>query len=169
MSHDSKLHTEKTDTYCQVNSSNLNEELGQISYVFSDKTGTLTCNEMIFKKLIVKGTPYGIKVEHQCTKDRKKYPFVDFHDPDFFANIKKPEIARYLKFLSLCHMIIIEKKDGELHYNSSSPDEVSLGNFARYCGYEYLETDELNKMRVKVNGEEQSFHLHYTLDFTSKR
>lgn len=45
--------------YCEVQSSNLNEELGNIQYVFSDKTGTLTRNEMIFRKLLIGSTPYG--------------------------------------------------------------------------------------------------------------
>jgi phospholipid-transporting ATPase len=34
----------------RAQSSNLNEELGQIDFIFSDKTGTLTRNEMVFKK-----------------------------------------------------------------------------------------------------------------------
>jgi phospholipid-transporting ATPase len=45
--------------YCEVQSSNLNEELGNIKYVFSDKTGTLTKNKMIFKKLLIGNVPYG--------------------------------------------------------------------------------------------------------------
>ena len=43
-----------------VQSSNLNEELGQVEYIFSDKTGTLTCNLMEYKNLIVNGVLYGI-------------------------------------------------------------------------------------------------------------
>ncbi len=42
-----------------VNSSNLNEELGQIEFIFSDKTGTLTCNIMEFKKFTAGPIAYG--------------------------------------------------------------------------------------------------------------
>ena len=38
------------DLFAKVQSSNLNEELGMISYIFSDKTGTLTQNMMEFKR-----------------------------------------------------------------------------------------------------------------------
>ena len=60
---------ESADTLIEnttVQSSNLNEELGQIEYIFSDKTGTLTCNIMDFKKISIGGISYG---DHDGEKD----------------------------------------------------------------------------------------------------
>jgi P-type E1-E2 ATPase len=47
------------DMAARVQTSNLNEDLGQVQYVFSDKTGTLTCNIMEFKKLSCGMQTYG--------------------------------------------------------------------------------------------------------------
>ena len=54
-----------------VQSSNLNEELGQIEYIFSDKTGTLTCNIMDFKKISIAGISYG---DFESEKDELYIP-----------------------------------------------------------------------------------------------
>jgi P-type E1-E2 ATPase len=48
------------DLGTKVQTSNLNEQLGQVDYVFSDKTGTLTCNLMEFKKMSIGIFSYGI-------------------------------------------------------------------------------------------------------------
>ena len=37
--------------------------------------------------------------------------------------------------LALCHTIIIEKVNNQIVYNASSPDELALLNFAKYCGF----------------------------------
>lgn len=57
--HDINMYYEETDKPAYARTSNLNEELGQIDTILSDKTGTLTCNSMEFIKCSIAGTAYG--------------------------------------------------------------------------------------------------------------
>ncbi len=52
------MYHEPTDTPALARTSNLNEELGQVEYVFSDKTGTLTENLMVFRQCTIAGILY---------------------------------------------------------------------------------------------------------------
>ncbi|KAF2745876.1 phospholipid-translocating P-type ATPase [Sporormia fimetaria CBS 119925] len=56
---DVKMYYEKIDYPCTPKSWNISDDVGQIEYIFSDKTGTLTQNVMEFKKCTVNGVPYG--------------------------------------------------------------------------------------------------------------
>jgi P-type E1-E2 ATPase len=57
----------------KCNTSTINEELGMVEYIFSDKTGTLTCNKMEFKHCVIANNTYG---ESNGTDD-KLFSFKD--------------------------------------------------------------------------------------------
>lgn len=56
---DTSMYYERLDYPCTPKSWNISDDLGQIEYIFSDKTGTLTQNVMEFKKCTINGRPYG--------------------------------------------------------------------------------------------------------------
>ena len=105
-----------------VQSSSLTEELGQINYIFSDKTGTLTCNIMVFKKLFSGGESYGEVYDSDCEKERKDISNVGVRDPKLFKalnNINNPDnhhLDTTLLFLSLCHTALLEGDEENFTY-----------------------------------------------------
>ncbi|XP_020223409.1 probable phospholipid-transporting ATPase 4 [Cajanus cajan] len=58
---DIQMYDDETGTPADARTSNLNEELGQVDTILSDKTGTLTCNQMDFLKCSIAGTAYGVR------------------------------------------------------------------------------------------------------------
>ena len=55
---DDDMYDKHSGKQAECRNSDLIEELGQVDFIFSDKTGTLTCNKMIFKKCHIKGVNY---------------------------------------------------------------------------------------------------------------
>ncbi|KAI3501644.1 hypothetical protein L1887_29567 [Cichorium endivia] len=59
INNDLHLFDEMSGKSVEARTSNLNEELGQVEMILSDKTGTLTCNQMEFRKCSIEGISYG--------------------------------------------------------------------------------------------------------------
>nr|XP_019596286.1 PREDICTED: probable phospholipid-transporting ATPase VB isoform X1 [Rhinolophus sinicus]XP_019596295.1 PREDICTED: probable phospholipid-transporting ATPase VB isoform X1 [Rhinolophus sinicus] len=67
---DLDLYDEETDLSIQCRALNITEDLGQIQYIFSDKTGTLTENKMVFRRCTIMGCEYS----HQENAKRLETP-----------------------------------------------------------------------------------------------
>ena len=92
---DEEMYHEESQTYANARTSNLNEELGQIKYVFSDKTGTLTRNIMEFKKCSVAGTKYSVL---DAAEDEQGSPLI--------CDLKDSERAETIELFLGCYSLL---------------------------------------------------------------
>lgn len=169
ISKDLKIYYEPNDMPAGVQSSNLNEELGQINYIFSDKTGTLTRNIMEFKKMSINGNKFG-KDSHLDIN--KKLPHVDFVDENFDPS--NHEYYDFLMHMAICHTIITDESSGVIEYKASSPDELALVNVAKYFGFKFVGRDSnqdllLNIELMNSGTSNLSIKILNILEFTSDR
>ncbi|CAI5526193.1 unnamed protein product [Closterium sp. Naga37s-1] len=138
---DLHMYYEEKDIPTTARTSNLNEELGMVHTVLSDKTGTLTRNQMDFFKCSIAGIAYGTGVTEveKAAAERMGQPIPDEDEEtegeegvytplkplEKGYNMKDPrlddlkwrtqptaeEIRRFLEVMSVCHTVIADTGD----------------------------------------------------------
>ncbi|XP_028136313.2 probable phospholipid-transporting ATPase IA isoform X2 [Diabrotica virgifera virgifera] len=157
---DAEMYHAETNTPAMARTSNLNEELGQVKYVFSDKTGTLTRNIMEFKKLAIGRDVFG------TTENVEDSVLVkSLRDGHKNAHLMR----EMLVLLSVCHTVIPEKTpEGEVIYHAASPDERALVYGAAKYGYVF-ESRTPDHVEIDALGTRERYEILTVLEFTSAR
>uniref|UniRef100_A0AAY4ALH2 Phospholipid-transporting ATPase n=1 Tax=Denticeps clupeoides TaxID=299321 RepID=A0AAY4ALH2_9TELE len=177
---DVEMYYPETDTPAMARTSNLNEELGQVKYLFSDKTGTLTCNVMHFKKctiangwLFISGFfPIPLSLPHSHLPS-SSHNSTEFDDPTLIQNIEKnhptsPQICEFLTMMAVCHTVVPEREGDQIIYQASSPDEGALVKGAKNLGFVFAARTP-HSVIIEARGKEKSFELLNVLEFSSNR
>ena len=136
------------DKYIQPHNISLNDELGIVDYIFSDKTGTLTCNKMEFKFSVINGKLFN------------RFEFN--YDNDYYYE-------NYWKALSLCHNCQIDENG---NFIGLSPDNIELLNASKKSGYKFCNNPNnlISIKRICVNEKNNfDFEILNFFEFTSER
>ena len=159
ITHDKEI----ANTY--VRTSTIPEELGRISYLLSDKTGTLTQNEMVFKRLHLGTVSFGSDSMDEIMVHLKN----SFNQDTASSRqtiMRRTIVSRVhdaVEALALCHNVTPmnneqqQDSDDEIRnldnikvsYQASSPDEIALVSWTESVGLTLVKRD-LNKMTLRT-------------------
>mmetsp|Transcript_4746 Transcript_4746/g.4793 ORF Transcript_4746/g.4793 Transcript_4746/m.4793 type:complete len:1124 (-) Transcript_4746:25-3396(-) len=154
MTQDKEMYDETLNMPCAVRSSNLAQELGLVSNIFSDKTGTLTRNEMKFVQFIVDEKLYHVSPDSDL-----------LHSLQSDHNASQSKIYQFLLCLTTCHTVIREKNGT---YRAESPDELALVEGAAKYNCGLLERGTTS-MLCEMIGNQRQFDVLAVNAFNSDR
>lgn len=162
---DLDMYDPDSDTPAMARTSNLNEELGQVRHIFSDKTGTLTRNIMEFKQCSIAGVAYGCtSTNGSALTDVQMLQHIDNQDSVMFE---------FFTFLAVCHTVVpevtqVDIDNERLTYQASSPDEAALVEASRQLGYTFTARTP-DSVTVTVRDVPYEYSVLHVLEFTSLR
>eukprot|EP00045_Choanoeca_perplexa_P014034 m.162837 g.162837 ORF g.162837 m.162837 type:complete len:1244 (-) comp16542_c0_seq1:139-3870(-) len=179
---DREMYYKANDTPAVARTTTLNEELGQIDYVFSDKTGTLTQNVMRFIQCSINGTilgrPAAMSKPTPTEADDDLASLLDgppdeeegFVDETLQAKLdeRDPKTEAFFRLLAICHTVRVEVVDGVPEYQAQSPDEKALVEGARDTGFEFTSRTS-EKIHITARGEPEEYTMLNIIQFNSTR
>lgn len=179
ISGDLEMYHDETDTPAGVNTTNNLDDLGQISYIFSDKTGTLTENIMKLRMVSIAGTSW----LHNVDKELDGSPVTpsDLSTEDMLEYVRSrpntpfaAKAIRYILAMALCHTCLPERtEDGQMDFQASSPDELALVRGARDLGFVVTQRSS-QSVSVQIphqdgNSSTTVYEILDVIEFSSKR
>lgn len=166
-----------SDTPTGVRTSSLVEELGQIDYIFSDKTGTLTRNVMEFKACSIGGHCYTEEIPEDGQAqmvDGVEVGFRTFEEmQSALRNSEQSSIINeFFVLLLTCHTVIPEFNEatGKIKYQAASPDEGALVQGAADLGYKFTTRRPKGvSVHNEYTGADSDYELLNICEFNSTR